>query len=189
VRQDAPRKDGDDKDDEVTEGLAGMAIGGNAAAGAAAPAPFTFTPAPKGQSPFGAGGAAPMFSFPGGAGAGAGAAPGAGAGAPAPNFSFNFAAPSQAEKKAGGDDKDEDDDDDDEDPVEMFIKSLPEPVQKCVAALDSIDEEVCELEAQFRKEMRALERKVTICSSAAGFAAPQRNPTDGEKGASHTMHT
>jgi transposase len=89
-----------------------------------------------------------MFSFPGGAAAPA-------------NFSFNFAAPApgqQVVSSGGGDEADEDD----EDPVEEFIKSLPEPVQKCVADLNKLDEEVCELESQFRKEMRELERKVCV---------------------------
>jgi hypothetical protein len=52
----------------------------------------------------------------------------------------------------------------DEDPVEEFIKSLPEPVQKCVSALDTLDEEICGLETQFRKDLRDLERKVIACS-------------------------
>lgn len=52
----------------------------------------------------------------------------------------------------------------DEDPVEEFIKSLPEPVQKCVSALDTLDEEICDLETQFRKDLRDLERKVSACS-------------------------
>ena len=150
--QDPPRKDkaeDDDDDDEeaaVTAGVAAMAVGGAAA-------PFTFNPAPKGQSPFKTdGAAAPMFSFPvGGAG-----------GAPAePNFSFNFAQKKKDEEGEEGDD----DDEDDEDPVEEFIKSLPEPVQQCVSALDTLDAEVCELESQFRKEMRELERKVCLRST------------------------
>ena len=134
----------------MAAGIAGVNVSGGSA-----PAPFTFNPAPKGQSPFGTAGAAPMFSFPAG---------GSGGSAAEPNFSFNFAASqSKAEDKKGGeDDEDEDDEEDDEDPVEEFIKSLPEPVQKCVGALDALDEEVCELEAQFRKEMRDLERKVRL---------------------------
>ena len=162
--QDTPKKEdkAEDSEEEVTAGIAGVSVSGGQAA---APAPFTFNPAPKGQSPFAAGGmaapAAPMFSFPS-SGAPAG-------GAAQPNFSFNFAASQTKpdENKDGGDDDDEDDEDD-EDPVEMFIKSLPDPVQKCVAALGSLDDEVSELEAQFRKEMRALERKVraTLSPSA-----------------------
>lgn len=97
-----------------------------------------------------------MFSFPAG-GAGAG-----GSASEQPNFSFNFAAsqPNAEEKKSGEKGEGDDDEEDDEDPVEEFIKSQPEPVQKCIGALDALDEEVCELEAQFRKEMRDLERKV-----------------------------
>jgi hypothetical protein len=156
--QDAPRKaenEDDDDEEEVTAGIANVSVaeGGN-------PAPFSFNPAPKGQSPFAAapgGGAAPMFSFP--------TAPGAtGGAAAAPNFSFNFAA-QQGAAPGGGGDGDEEDEEDEEDPVEEFIKSLPEPVQKCVSALDSLDEEVCDLEAQFRKELRDLERKVLSCPS------------------------
>jgi len=149
--QDPKKQDNEDDDDEeegVLTGVAGLNVGG-----AAAPAPFAFTPAPKGQSPFkpadvGGAAAAPMFSFPGGAAAPA-------------NFSFNFAAPApgqQVVSSGGGDEADEDD----EDPVEEFIKSLPEPVQMCVADLNKLDEEVCELESQFRKEMRELERKVCV---------------------------
>ena len=67
--------------------------------------------------------------------------------------------------KGDGEEGDDDDDEDEEDPVEEFIKSLPEPVQKCVSALDELDVEVCELEAKFRKEMRELERKVRACAS------------------------
>jgi hypothetical protein len=163
-----PKEEAEDDDDEetedVTKGVASMGVGGGGAA-AAPSAPFSFTPAPKGQSPFGAGGtAAPIFSFPGGAG-------GATAGAATPNFSFDFAAQKpKAEKKEDGEegDDDEEDDEDDEDPVEEFIKSLPEPVQKCVSALDTLDEEICDLETQFRKDLRDLERKVTACSPCFG---------------------
>lgn len=94
-----------------------------------------------------------MFSFP--------TAPATGGAAAAPNFSFNFAAQQAAAPGASG--EDEDKDEDEEDPVEEFIKSLPEPVQKCVSALDGLDEEVCGLESQFRKELRDLERKVWSC--------------------------
>jgi len=63
------------------------------------------------------------------------------------------------------DEEADEDDEDDEDPVEEYIKSLPEPVQQCVSALDTLDAEVCELESQFRKEMRELERKVCLRST------------------------
>jgi len=133
-----------------------MGVGGG---GAAPSAPFSFTPTPKGQSPFGVGGTgANIFSFPGGAG-------GATAGAATPNFSFDFAAQKpKAEKEGGEEGEDDEDDEEDEDPVEEFIKSLPEPVQKCVSALDTLDEEICGLETQFRKDLRDLERKVSACS-------------------------
>ena len=50
----------------------------------------------------------------------------------------------------------------DEDPAEEFINNLPESVQKCMSDLNSLHEEVCELEFQFRQEMRELERKVCV---------------------------
>ena len=106
--------------------------------------------------------------FLGGAGLAAMSAATSGA---APNFSFDFAAPKpKADKKADGEEGDEDDEDeeDEEDPVEEFIKSLPEPVQKCVSALDTLDEEICDLETQFRKDLRDLERKVCACSPCFG---------------------
>ena len=53
-------------------------------------------------------------------------------------------------------------DDDDVDHVEEFIKSLPDGVQETVRALDTLDEDVCKLEAEFRKELRALERKYEV---------------------------
>ena len=166
LEQDAPRKeeaeDDDDEEEEVTAGIAAVSVGGSGTA----PAPFSFKPAPKGQSPFGTGGgAAPMFSFPAGGADGAAAEP---------NFSFNFAATQgNKEKKDGAEGDGEDEgDEDEEDPVEEFIKSLPEPVQKCVGALDSLDEEVCELEAQFRKEMRDLERKVIVFRGAFRLCLP-----------------
>ena len=48
------------------------------------------------------------------------------------------------------------------DHVEEFIKSLPDGVQETVRALDTLDEDVCKLEAEFRKELRALERKYEV---------------------------
>ena len=46
--------------------------------------------------------------------------------------------------------------------TEEFINNLPESVQKCMSDLNSLHEEVCELEFQFRQEMRELERKVCV---------------------------
>ena len=143
-----------------------MGVGGGGAAAAPA-APFSFTPAPKGQSPFGGGGtAAPIFSFPGGDG-------GATTGGATPNFSFDFAAKkggpaSRGDVAVDDDEDDEDDEDDDRDPVEEFIQSLPEPVQKCVGALSTLDEEICALETQFRKDLRDLERRVSACAPCFG---------------------
>lgn len=157
--KDEAGEEDDEESEEVSRGVAGVSIGG----GGTAAAPFSFTPAPKGQSPFGGGGgAASIFSFPGGAG-------GATAGEQKPNFSFDFAAQPKADNKEDEKEGEEDDDDeeDDEDPVEEFIKSLPEPVQKCVGALDTLDEEICELETQFRKDLRDLERKVCACAPLA----------------------
>lgn len=164
--KDEAQDDDEEEAEEVTKGVANMGVGGGGAA--AAPAPFSFTPGPKGQSPFGAAGGAALFTFPGSAG---GAAPSAATSGAAPNFSFDFAAPKpKADKKADGEEGDEDDEDeeDEEDPVEEFIKSLPEPVQKCVSALDTLDEEICDLETQFRKDLRDLERKVCACSPCFG---------------------
>ncbi|EKX46907.1 hypothetical protein GUITHDRAFT_107260 [Guillardia theta CCMP2712] len=139
-----------EEDEEVSGAMSNMDLKNQSPA-----APFTFAPAPKGQSPFSSSEGKSVFTFPtqpaeGGQG----------------NFTFNFA---PGKKGKGGDDDDEDDDEDEEDDdeeeedddrgVEEFIASLPEPVQECVAALNKLDEEVCSLQSEFRKELRELERK------------------------------
>eukprot|EP00961_Rhodomonas_salina_P104013 1399950-Rhodomonas_salina.1 len=136
-----------DDEDELAEGVEGVELE-DGKTKSPAPAPFSFTPAPKGQSPASAG----NFSF-----AAQPAAAPAGGGA----FSFNFNAPAAtADGEEDGDVDDQDDEEiDKEKLVEEFIKSLPEPVQACVAALNELDDEVSTLEAAYRKEMRELERK------------------------------
>ena len=47
----------------------------------------------------------------------------------------------------------------DEDFVKQFLESLPESVQECVKTLEGLDKEVENLQTNFRKEMRELERK------------------------------
>jgi hypothetical protein len=139
-----PAKPVDSDEEEDDEELSANVAGLNMGAGGA-PAPFSFAPAPKGSTP-----AAPgSFSFAPAGTVGAGGAGG--------NFTFNFSANNPGGGQ-GGDDEQEDDEDD-VDHVEEFIKSLPEPVQACVKELNAYDDEVSELEKQFRKELRDLERK------------------------------
>ena len=145
-----------------------MQLGGaGGAAGGAGAAPFSFTPAGKGQAPAaaanfsfapgGAGGAPTAFSFSTG---GEGSAAPAG-GAP---FQFNFTQPKpgeHVEEEEDDDDEDDDDDDDDDDVdhVAEFLNSLPEAQKAAVMELTMYDDEVSELEKDFRKELRELERK------------------------------